>query len=43
MAPTAMFAGLVFDENGRPAETGYVGDNACYVVNDDDFFHGDGS
>lgn len=37
MAATAMFAGLVFDENGDPAEIGYVGANACYVVNDDDF------
>ncbi len=37
MAPTAMFAGLVVDENERPAEVGYVGANACYVVYDDDF------
>ena len=37
MAPTAMFEGLVFDENGRPAEIGYVGENACYAVWDDDF------
>ena len=37
MARTAMFAGLVFDENGHPAETAYVGESACYVVLDDDF------
>ena len=37
MAPTAMFAGLVVDENGRPAEVAAVGANACYVVYDDDF------
>jgi hypothetical protein len=37
MAPTAMFAGLVVDENERPAEVGYVGADACYVVYDDDF------
>ena len=37
MAPTAMFGGLVFDENGRPAEVDYVGDDACYIVYDEDF------
>ncbi len=37
MAQTAMFAGLVMDENGRAAEVGYVGESACYVVFDDDF------
>lgn len=37
MASTAMFAGLVVDENGRPAEVAAVGDAACYVVYDDDF------
>jgi hypothetical protein len=37
MARTAMFAGLVFDETGKPAETAFVGEDACYVVNDDDF------
>jgi hypothetical protein len=29
-----LFAGLVFDEYGKPAETAYVGDEPCYVVND---------
>lgn len=37
MARTAMFAGLVFDEVGKPAEIAYVGEDACYVVDDDDF------
>lgn len=37
MARTAMFAGLVFDEAGNPAEIAYVGEAACYVVDDDDF------
>ncbi len=37
MASAAMFGGLVFDEEGRPLEVAYVGDQACYVVLDDDF------
>ncbi|MBW7881973.1 MAG: hypothetical protein H3C34_04930 [Caldilineaceae bacterium] len=37
MAPTAMFAGLVFDERGQVAEIAWVGENACYVVYEDDF------
>ena len=37
MARTAMFTGLVFDEAGNPADLAYVGENACYVVDDDDF------
>lgn len=37
MAASAMFAGLVFDELGNPAEVAYVGANACYVVDDDGF------
>lgn len=37
MARAAMFAGLVVDENGRSAEVKHVGENACYVVLDDDF------
>jgi hypothetical protein len=37
MARTAMFAGLVFDEAGTPAQIAYVGENACYVVMDEDF------
>lgn len=37
MARTAMFEGLVVDEIGRTAEVGFVGENACYVIYDDDF------
>ncbi|MBX3015164.1 MAG: hypothetical protein KF832_26835 [Caldilineaceae bacterium] len=37
MAKEAMFAGLVVDEAGNPAEIAKVGENACYVVMDDDF------
>jgi hypothetical protein len=37
MAPSAMFAGLVFDEQGTPVEVSYVGTDACYVVDDDGF------
>jgi len=29
-----LFAGLVIDESGRPAETAFVGDEPCYVVDD---------
>lgn len=32
-----LFAGLVFDETNRPAETAYVGDEPCYVVDDAGF------
>jgi hypothetical protein len=32
-----LFAGLVFDENGRPTDTAYVGDDPCYVVDDAGF------
>jgi hypothetical protein len=32
-----LFPGLVFDENDRPAETAYVGDEPCYVVDDAGF------
>jgi len=32
-----LFAGLVVDEHDRPAETAYVGDEPCYVVNDSGF------
>lgn len=37
MAPSAMFTGLVIDEEGKPAEVKWVGENACYVVDDDGF------
>ena len=32
-----LFAGLVFDESGRPAESAYVGEDPCYVINDAGF------
>jgi hypothetical protein len=32
-----LFAGLVIDEAGKPAETAYVGDEPCYVIDDAGF------
>lgn len=32
-----LFSGLVFDESGRPAESAYVGEEPCYVVDDAGF------
>jgi hypothetical protein len=32
-----LFAGLVVDENDRPVEVSYVGDEPCYVVDDAGF------
>ena len=32
-----LFAGLIVDENGKPAETAIVGNEPCYVVNDNGF------
>jgi len=37
MAPKAVFEGLVFNEDGTPVEIRYVGEDACYVINDDGF------
>lgn len=37
MATNAMFAGLVIDEREQPARLAYVGERACYVVDDDGF------
>jgi len=37
MARQAIFAGLVVDENDRPVEVTYVGDEAFYVVDDSGF------
>ena len=37
MTHKAVFAGLVFDENGQPVEVVYVGDDPCYVINDAGF------
>ncbi len=33
----AMFAGLVFNQAGQPAEVAYIGGEAHYVILDDDF------
>ncbi|MBI5950746.1 MAG: hypothetical protein HY865_03740 [Chloroflexi bacterium] len=32
-----LFAGLVIDELGNPAETAFIGSEPCYVVNDAGF------
>jgi len=37
MPNTPLFAGLVTDEAGRPAESAFIGSEPCYVVNDDGF------
>lgn len=37
MALKALFEGLVVDEFDRPVELVYVGDEPCYVVDDDGF------
>ncbi len=37
MLKQPLFAGLVVDENDRPAETAYVGTEPCYVIDDDGF------
>ena len=37
MTKQPLFAGLVIDEYDNPAETAYVGDEPCYVVNDAGF------
>lgn len=37
MASTAMFAGLVFDQEGNALDVTWVGESACYVVYEDDF------
>jgi len=34
-----LFAGLMVDENDRPVETAYVGEDPCYVVDDAGFRH----
>lgn len=37
MTKKPLFPGLVFDENDHPAETAYVGEEPCYVVDDAGF------
>ena len=37
MPQTPLFAGLVIDESGRALEAGLIGNDPCYVVDDDGF------
>jgi hypothetical protein len=37
MTYNPIFSGLVIDENDQPVEVAYVGDEPCYVVDDDGF------
>jgi hypothetical protein len=37
MTTQPLFAGLVVDENDRPVETSFIGDEPCYVVDDAGF------
>lgn len=37
MTTNAVFQGLVFDDNDQPLSTAFVGDEVCYVINDDGF------
>jgi len=37
MSKKAVFQGLVFDENDQLLSTAFVGNDACYVINDDGF------
>lgn len=37
MPRSPLFAGLIVDEYEQPAGTAYVGDEPCYVVNDNGF------
>ena len=37
MTKKALFPGLVFDEDGNPLQTAYVGSGPCYVINDSGF------
>ena len=39
MPSQPLFAGLVLDELGNPVETGFIGAEPCYVVNDAGFRH----
>jgi hypothetical protein len=34
MPRQALFAGLIFNENGEPVEVAYVGDDPCYAIPD---------
>ena len=37
MPKKAVFEGLVYDEFDRPVQTGWIGSEPCYIVDDDGF------
>ena len=37
MPKKAIFEGLVYDEYGNPVETGWIGSEPCYIVDDEGF------
>ena len=37
MSSKAVFAGLVYDEYDNPVQTGWIGDEPCYIVDDQGF------
>lgn len=37
MLKKAVFEGLIFDECGNPVETGWIGSEPCYIVDDEGF------
>lgn len=37
MPRQAVFAGLIYDENDQPVQTGWIGDEPCYIVDDAGF------
>lgn len=37
MAKKPLFDGLIFDENNQPADVAFVGDESCYVIDDQGF------
>lgn len=37
MPNRAVFEGLVYDEYNQPVQTGYIGDEPCYIVDDEGF------
>jgi len=39
MPKQALFAGLVFNENGEPVEVAYVGEEPCYAISDYNFHY----
>ena len=37
MSREPLFKGLVFDEYDRPAKTGFIGSEPCYIIDDEGF------